>query len=71
VRGDVRYDTLQVDKGGVLDGRTAHGDEAEALAADAAVETDVDDVSAPGAPPPTGKLRASRASQAPAPIGAG
>ncbi|MDD9941359.1 MAG: polymer-forming cytoskeletal protein [Myxococcales bacterium] len=27
VRGDVRYESLQVDRGGVLDGTTAHGEE--------------------------------------------
>lgn len=32
VRGEVRYDTLQVDRGGVLDGNTAHGDDSQSVA---------------------------------------
>lgn len=31
VRGEVRYATLQIDRGAVLDGRTAHGDEDDAV----------------------------------------
>jgi cytoskeletal protein CcmA (bactofilin family) len=34
-RGEVRYGSLQVDRGGVLDGSTAHGDDTSTLQTDA------------------------------------
>jgi cytoskeletal protein CcmA (bactofilin family) len=33
-RGDVRYGSLQVDRGGVLDGSTAHGDDTNTVQTD-------------------------------------
>jgi cytoskeletal protein CcmA (bactofilin family) len=68
VRGEVRYDTLQIDRGAVLDGRTLHGDEAEAgkVAANKAASISDDDIELS---PPSLPAKA-RPSQRPAPIAA-
>ena len=39
-RGEVRYGSLQVDRGGVLDGSTAHGDDTNTLQTDGSTESE-------------------------------
>lgn len=51
VRGEVRYGTLQVDRGGVIDGTTTSGDAAEAAEVIEPVQLSAA-VKAPAAPPP-------------------
>jgi len=52
VRGDVRYETLQVDRGGVLDGTTAHGEEADTHTVDPSMMGDEAPAKVPSIPPP-------------------
>ena len=49
VRGEVRYGSLQIDRGGLIDGRTGHGQSGESPSA--ATRED-DDSERPHAPPP-------------------
>jgi cytoskeletal protein CcmA (bactofilin family) len=60
VRGDMHYGSLQVERGAVLEGRTAHGEPAEPSALGVAQDTDHD--STPVAEPVP--LRASQRPQA-------
>jgi NADH dehydrogenase FAD-containing subunit len=64
-RGEVRYDTLQIDRGAVLDGRTLHGDE-PAAGKTASPDLAEDDIELA---PPSLPAKA-RPSQRPAPIAA-
>lgn len=66
VHGDVRYDTLQVDRGAVLDGRTLHNED-DAKGVKKSVKGD--DPSAAAAAPPK-RPEAARPPKAPSPVGA-
>ena len=50
-RGDVRYGSLQVDRGGVLDGSTAHGDGTNTMQTQDGVDAESDMQSSPPALP--------------------
>lgn len=49
VRGEVRYGSLQIERGGLIDGTTGHGNKSEPAAAE---DEDVDDEDRQHAPPP-------------------
>ena len=53
VRGEVRYGSLQIDRGGLIDGNTGHGHKAAASSSASADESEDDDSHAPPPPLPT------------------
>lgn len=52
VRGEIRYGTLEVDRGGVLHGNTTQGDASSDASSDAVIEAETALLTAPAAPPP-------------------
>jgi cytoskeletal protein CcmA (bactofilin family) len=66
VRGEVRYGSLQIDRGGVIDGTTAHGKAADEAAASAEASAPAEETSGVRAAPVVPATAAAAAAAAPA-----